>query len=313
MEIPVYLFTGFLESGKTTFIKTALFDENFTEGEKTLLIVCEEGLEEFDELKIKKANAAMVKIESKEQCTPAYFKALEEKYKPKRVMMEYNGTWKVPEIQQMVPENWLIYQIVDLADARTLESYMANMGPIILDQLINADLIILNRADEKTMESLRARNLRAINPRATIFFDKPDGSAEEYGGEIPVPYDMDAPVIEIKDEDFGIWYVDAMNDPQKYEGKTVRFKGMYFKPKGVQKGYFVPGRFGMVCCAEDITFLGFLCTSPEAGKYHNEDWLIVTAEIKCETMPQYRGEGPVLYAKSLEAAQKPKDEVVTFS
>ena len=50
MEIPVYLFTGFLESGKTSFIRDLLNDPNFAEGERTLLFLCEEGEEELDKV-----------------------------------------------------------------------------------------------------------------------------------------------------------------------------------------------------------------------------------------------------------------------
>ena len=49
MEIPVYLFTGFLDSGKTKFIQETLEDVNFNNGEKILLVVCEEGEEEYNE------------------------------------------------------------------------------------------------------------------------------------------------------------------------------------------------------------------------------------------------------------------------
>ena len=46
-QIPVYLFTGFLEGGKTKFIQETLEDGRFNKGEPTLLLVCEEGIEEY--------------------------------------------------------------------------------------------------------------------------------------------------------------------------------------------------------------------------------------------------------------------------
>lgn len=47
-EIPVYLFVGFLESGKTKFIQETFEDPNFDSGDKTLLLICEEGEEEYN-------------------------------------------------------------------------------------------------------------------------------------------------------------------------------------------------------------------------------------------------------------------------
>ena len=46
MEIPVFIINGFLESGKTSFIKDTLASEDFNDGESSLVIVCEEGGEE---------------------------------------------------------------------------------------------------------------------------------------------------------------------------------------------------------------------------------------------------------------------------
>ena len=76
-----------------------------------------------------------------------------------------------------------------------------------------------------------------------------------------LPFDTDAPVIDIADEDFGLWYLDAMDNLDKYMGKTVRFKGYVCQTPRVPKGCFVPGRFGMTCCAEDISFIGFICAA----------------------------------------------------
>ena len=60
MEIPVYLFTGFLDSGKTSFIRETVEDDQFSTGEKTLLIACEEGEVEYDETVLNKYNISSV-------------------------------------------------------------------------------------------------------------------------------------------------------------------------------------------------------------------------------------------------------------
>ncbi|MBR0277836.1 MAG: hypothetical protein IJQ50_05200, partial [Clostridia bacterium] len=66
MEIPVYLFNGFLESGKTTFIQGTLEDERFDDDGATLLLVCEEGLEEYDSDRFKVKKVFIENIESED-------------------------------------------------------------------------------------------------------------------------------------------------------------------------------------------------------------------------------------------------------
>ena len=104
-----------------------------------------------------------------------------------------------------------------------------------------------------------------------------------------------------------------MDNLDKYMGKTVRFKGYVCQTPRVPKGCFVPGRFGMVCCADDVTFLGFLCRYPDRDQLHNRDWVKVTASITVEELPQYRGPGPVLHAITVEPAEKAKEDIVYFN
>ena len=72
-----------------------------------------------------------------------------------------------------------------------------------------------------------------------------------------LPFDIDAPVIDITDDDFGTWYVDAMNDPAKYDGKTVKVKVQLHRRPTDADNRFIAGRFAMVCCADDISFIAF--------------------------------------------------------
>lgn len=312
MEVPVYAFAGFLESGKTSFLRDTLADPNFTQDERTLVVLCEEGEEEISEEVLHKNNAVLVVLEDKEELNPPHLMALTAQYQPDRIMLEWNGMWPIAEMGTRLPKSWDVYQIITTVNAQTFELYAANMGGQMLDHIANADLVVLNRATEETKAALRERNLRTMNPRGTFFFENVDGSAEDYMDDSEPPFDLDAPIIEISNEDYGIWYMDAMNTPERYAGKTVKITGMVYKSKDFAEDMFVPGRFAMVCCAEDITFVGFICHSPEAPKYQQEDWVTVTAEVKTEYYPQFRGDGPVLYAKKIERAQKPEPEVATF-
>ena len=311
--IPVYVFTGFLESGKTQFIKEILADPGFTENERTALLLCEEGLEEYDEREMLRLGTAIVPIESPDRLTPNILKRVEQKYDPDRILVEYNGMWKLDDLIAAFPARWELYQIVTTVDASTFELYSANMGPMMFEHITTADLVVFNRCTDALKEMLYQKNIRAMNPRATIYLDDVDGNSEDYNRNMPLPFDVDADVIDIAPEDYGLWYIDAMGDPGKYDGKTVRFLGQAYVGRDVPAGSFVPGRFGMVCCAEDISFLGFICRYDGAKDLKQRDWVCVTASITVEALPQYRGEGPVLHAIEVVPADKPAEDLVYFN
>lgn len=311
--IPVYVFTGFLESGKTRFIREILQDPDFTENERSLLLQCEEGVEVLDEDELRRCNTVAVPIEDPREINPAPFKMLEQRFEPDRILIEYNGMWKLDDLIAAFPARWELYQIVCTVDAATFELYSNNLGPMMFEHLTQADLIVFNRCTDALKDMLYRKNIRAMNPRATIFLDDVNGKSEDYARNLPLPFDIDAPVIDIADADYGLWYVDAMGDPGKYDGKTVRFTGMVYNGADVPAGMFVPGRFGMVCCADDVTFLGFLCRFRDAAALTQKDWVRVTASITVEALPQYRGEGPVLHAIEVVPAAQPAEELVYFS
>lgn len=311
--IPVYVFTGFLESGKTRFIREILQDPDFTEGEKSLLLQCEEGVEALTEDELRRCNTLAVPIETEQEINPAPLKLLENQFQPDRILIEYNGMWKLDDLIAAFPARWELYQIVCTVDASTFALYSGNLGPMMFEHLTQADLIVFNRCTDALKEMLYQKNIRAMNPRATIFLDDANGKSEDYARNMPLPFDITADVIDIAPADYGLWYVDAMGDPAKYDGKTVRFTGMVYRGGDVPSGMFVPGRFGMVCCADDVTFLGFLCHYRDADALTVRDWVRVTASVTVEALPQYRGEGPVLHATAVEPTEKPQEELVYFS
>lgn len=311
--IPVYVFTGFLESGKTRFIREILSDPNFDEGERTVLLLCEQGIEEMDEDEMKRHHTTVVPVESPDWLTPNRLKRIEQSYEPDRIMIEYNGMWKLDDLTAVFPARWELYQIVTTVDASTFELYSNNMGPMMFEHITTADLVVFNRCTDALKEMLYEKNIRAMNPRAAIFLDGVDGSSEDYARNMPLPFDIEADVIDIAPADYGLWYIDAMGDPAKYDGKTVRFLAQSYVGRDVPAGSFVPGRFGMVCCAEDISFLGFICRWPGARDLKQREWVRVTASITVEALPQYRGEGPVLHATEVIAAEPAEEELVYFS
>jgi len=310
MDIPVYIIAGFLESGKTTFIKNTLEDPNFNSGEKTLLICCEEGMEEYDVAAMEKKNIFIVNVEEEIDLSPSFLKKCQNDYKPRRVMIEFNGTWKMSGfIERGMPRDWELAQMITMVDAGTFEVYMSNMRQMMAEQINFTELVIFNRCTKDTKRNTFRKAVRALNRKAQVMFESEDGN-DGFDDEIDLPYDLKADVIEIEDDDYGIFYLDALDQPKKYEGKTVRFTAMVYKGKDIPKGYFVPGRFAMTCCADDIGFVGMLATGSVADNFKVRDWVKVTAVVKVEFHREYEGDGPVLYVKDMAHTAKPKEHLI---
>lgn len=313
MEIPVYLFTGFMDSGKSSLIRETLIDGDFSENGNTLLILCEDGEVEFDENELLKANTKLAMIEEESEFTTEALQELSRKYHPDQVFIEYNGTWKMSTFLEMEhPEGWVLVQSLATVDASTFEMYLANMRAMILEQLFEADVVIINRCTEDTPKAKFRRAIKVINRKAQIAYEREDGTIDENDME-ELPYDLNQDVIEISDIDYGIWYMDALDDPRKYEGKKVRFLALVYRPDKMKKGVMIPGRFAMTCCVDDITFVGFKCKYANAASIPHRSWITVTAEMKTEFALEYKGKGPVLYALDVQPAEKPADELIYFS
>ena len=234
------------------------------------------------------------------------------KYKPTQVIVEYNCMWGLDYLRDMyMPKGWFVAQVITTVDATTFDVYLKNMKSIFMEMAKDSDLIIFNRSTEDTPAATYKRNMRAVNPKAQVVFEKEDGSQLEFEEELP--FDINADVIEISDVDYGIWYIDAMDHPEKYAGKTLQYKGMVYKNPRLPKGYFVPGRMAMTCCADDTAFIGFLCKSSHAEELKNKQWVTITAKAYVEKRAEYSGEdGVVLRATHITSAEKPEEELVYF-
>ena len=301
--MPVFLINGFLEAGKTQFLEFTMDQEYFQTEGKTLLIVCEEGDTEYDEKKLKKHQTAVVYVDELSKLTPAYLNELEVIYRPERVLLEWNGMWNQDELT--LPDDWNIYQQITIIDGSTFDLY------ILGAMLRNSELVIVNRCDGIADEKLTSyrRTIRAMSRESEIVLEDKNGEIEQATLEEDLPYDINADVIQIKPEDYGIWYIDCMDQPERYKGKTVEFTAMVLKSPKFPKGQFVPGRMAMTCCEADMTFLGFMCKWKDAEKYKTKEWVKVRAKVGVEYQRDYHGEGPVLYAENVEKAAEIKDIV----
>ena len=308
-DIPVYLVAGFLDAGKTNFINGILEDGFAREG-KTLLICCEEGEEEYSAKALRGVD--VVTVEDLEALTPDACRVWEKQFRPVQVLIEYNGMWPfAPLFQTVFPPNWILYQIMTFVYAPTFDMYAKNMGQLMMEKITNADMIVFNRCTPELRDALRKRNLRMANRRAEIWLENEDGSSESYLTGNERPFDLSQDVVEIPDEDYGVWYVDVMDNPESYAGKVMKMKLMMCHSKRLP-GTHCPGRFAMVCCANDVQFLGLVAKGDHLEQYKDRDWVEVKAKMAVGTHQAYKGEGPIMQILSIAPCQKPAEEVVTF-
>lgn len=307
---PVYVINGFLESGKTEFICYTLGQPYFQIKGRTLLIICEEGEIEYDEMLLKRSRTDMEVIDEEEAFNTSHLIELEKKHKPERIIIEYNGMWNFKNMK--LPFHWTIEQQITTIDASTFPMYFTNMRSLLAEMLRKSEMIIFNRCDDVEDLSVYKRNVKAINQQAEIIFEDSEGEVNQIFEE-DLPYNLNDPVIALDNEGYGIWYIDSLDNLERYVGKTVQFTAMVLRPKEFPKDYFVPGRMAMTCCADDMAFLGFACEYEKSDKLSDKQWVKVTAKVAKEYFADYGGEGPVLKAVSVEQTKAPKEEVISFT
>lgn len=312
MDIPVYLFTGFLESGKTRFIQETLEDERFNSGERTLLILCEEGIEEYEPSKFSGKNVFIKTIDEKEELSTEALEAWLKETRSIRVIIEYNGMWPMDLLYNAMPKKWTVYQEMMFADCNTFIGYNTNMRSLVYDKLKTAELVIFNRTTDSTDKLALHKIVRGVSRNNAIIYEYMDGSTEQDIIEDPLPFDIDADVIEIQDTDYALWYRDMMEELQKYHGKVIKFKGVVARDKKMDPKSFIIGRHVMTCCADDIQYAGLIVECEKDCCLKLSDWVNLTCRIAVEKHKAYRGVGPVLHAIEYALTSKPEEEVVTF-
>lgn len=311
MPIPVYAFTGFLDAGKTKFIQETLCDTRFNAGERSLLLLCEEGEEEFDITPYPHKNV-FLEVVDQETVTTAELDKLIRKHRAERVILELNGMLPVGDFYEKMPEDWQVAQEVMFADANNILTYNANMRSLVVDKLMGCEMVVFNRLPDH-MDIMPLHKLaRAVNRRVGILYEYLNGKTQFDDIQDPLPFDINAPIIEVGDDDYALWYRDMNDEPKKYKDKTVRFKAQVARLRKEKDGFFAPGRFVMTCCIDDIEFMGIPCKYEAAATLKVKTWVTVTAKITVRFHSLYRGIGPILEAISVQPAEPAQQEVATF-
>ena len=314
MEIPVYLFTGFLEAGKTTIIQDSLSDSSFNCGERWLVILCEEGEVELDLTKMAHGaeKVTVVTFDEEQLLTADRLSAAQKRAKAERVIIEYNGMWNIQTIYDNLPDGWYIGEELCLIDSTTAIAYNANMRQQMYDKLQSPAMVIFNRVGKDADITPFHKLVRGANRRAQIGYEYTDGSFVPDQIEDPLPFDINAPVVTIADTDYAIWYSNMAENTDRYDGKTVRFLGVIARDPAMKSDTFAVGREIMTCCAADTAYRPIIAKYAKASAWKSGSWVLVTGKIKIEECPYYSGTGPVLSVTDVEKASEPAETVTTF-
>lgn len=309
-QVPVYLFTGFLESGKTTFINESMAEPEFTAGERNLCILCEEGETEpdfTDNIEI-----SIEYIEDEDSVSKQYFTMLNEKYKPEKILIEYNGMWNLENLYKNLPDNWIICQEMTFADSGSFPVYNMNMRNLVYDKLRFTDMVIFNRFEETYDVMEFHKIVRTANRNAQIIYESPDGKIQVDEIEDPLPFDVEADTIDLEDRDYAYWYRDIMAEPEKYKGKTMIFSGVV-KSKGIKgEDRFVAGRPLMTCCEEDIEFAGIRCIAECGDEIRHNKWAVIRGTMHTATNKTEGITVPVVHVDKIEYKDMPKNVLAAF-
>lgn len=312
MNIPVYLITGFLEAGKTKFIQETLVGQPLETKGSTLLLLCEEGIEEYDPAAFAIPDVYCEVIEDEDDLTEELLSSLAAKHDATLVMIEYNGMWQLSSLYDNLPMDWEIFQELFICDANTIENYNRNMRSLVVDKLSSCDLVAFNRVTPEMDRMPLHKLARAVSRTVGIIYDMTDGTIVQDTIEDPLPFDINADIVRIEDRDYAYWYRDLAEDMGKYNGKKLHFKGVVLKDETVPRGTFICGRHIMTCCADDIQYSGIACKWKGSENLKSYNWVEVTGKISIERHKVYEGPGPVLKVTSVVPAAAPEQQVATF-
>lgn len=309
--LPVYVISGLLESGKTTFIKNTIASDDFYKKGKTLVLACEQGEVEYDSSFLKQYNTLVHYFDSQEEFTVLKLQELVVNLNPSRVVIELNGMWDLKKIE--FPVFFKVYQFINFINFETFPVYFANMRQLFLDYVKQSDVVVFIKA-KGNLEALKPYSsaFKLTNSSAQFMEMDEEGRLQD-AFEAELPYNIDDEIIKIQDEDYGIWYIDTFDHKERYEGKTVEFNAMVVLSKTLPKNTFVAGRLAMTCCSNDIQLYGHLCIDNAPFKLKDRTWVHIIAKMKYEYSQQYQEEETILYPISIEKIKEIKNAILDLT
>ncbi len=309
MNKPIYVFSGFLDSGKTRAIKETLYNPRFNEGEASLIICFEQGDIEYDEKFLRITNSEVIYLDSINDLTIDKQKQIEKDYNFERIFIELNGMEDDNVLYNNgFIENWELAQTLTTIDASKFSLYLTNMRQFMYNHVINAEVVILNRADGVDKRYLR-NNLKSINQYIELIFEDKDGNVTNKIEDELFDLSKD---LDISDIDYGLWFMDAIDNPEKYDHKNITIKAKYAGEIREYDNVLIMGRKAMVCCANDITDIALPCIGMHAKDIDKNSYYKISGQARCIE----NEEGMKVCAinvKNFEKAEAPKDELVNFN
>ena len=306
---PVYFFSGMLDSGKTRAIKTTLYDERFNEpGEFNLIISMEQGDEEYDKKFLKYTNSAVEYIDYKD-LTREKMQQLEDEYDPSRIIIEFNGMQNEEEFFRngFIPE-WEMAQTLTTIDGSSFRLMVANLRQFMFYHIKYAEVVIINRFSSEDLVYLR-NNIKGMNQRVEIIFEDENGNVTNKINESL--FDTSKP-LDISDIDYGLWYMDAVDNPDKYEGCQIELNSYYIEKVKEYENVGIFGRRAMVCCAEDVQPIAFTVIDIDPDKLEKNKYYHIKGTVKC--LDDERGyKTCVVYASEIAPQEEPADPMVYFN
>lgn len=309
METEVYVFAGFLDSGKTTALQGSLMRGEKTEQGKALIICTEEGDEEYNKEELRQLGVLVETVDDEEDMTTDYLETLADTYNPDKVYIEFNGMWNLKNFLELqLPDGWFIVNVFSLVDASTYDMYLKNMRQTIMEPLRLSDVILFNRCGEDFKKGEVRRSLKILNGRAEVFFAGLDGAIDNGIDEFVIPDENN--VIQVSDDIFCSWFVDCLENTDKYYGKTVHFLGMATRGKELSESQFYIGRYTAICCAADAQFIGFLAEYPDDPPVDGE-WAEIEAVMERGVIDG-KHQIILLKVKSLKIVDEPEDPFLYY-
>ncbi len=283
IETAVFVFAGFLDSGKTTALQGSLIKTRTSDSENAVILCTEEGEEEYHRDVLKLLGIYVEYIEDEDELTKDKLTQIEERYKPESVYIEFNGMWDLKSfLMQPLPDGWDIANVFSLVDASTYGLFLKNMRKEIMNPLSVSDVILLNRCDDDFKKGDVRRALKILNPRAEVFFTRMDGSIDPGIDELRLEGKDD--VLDIDDTVFCPWFVDTVEHADKYYNRKVRLTGQVTRSRELPEDRFYIGRYAAICCPEDAQFIGFVAEYkgivPSNGEWIEADATIQKGEIE---------------------------------
>ena len=314
--IPVYIVAGLLDSGKTSFIQNTLMEQEWIRQDNTLMILCEEGEISLPPAYLKDRKINLVPVEALEALTLPFMEEMTARLHPAQIIIEFNGMWDLKAfLQQDFPGSWGLAGIYSVANGSELDLVMNNMRNLFMNQHTESDLIVVNRCDQNTERGRFRKAIKLQNNAAQIIFESVGGEIIEFGEE-DLPYDISSGSFTVDDLDYGTFFADASENPERYEGKEISFLCQARRSLGMPKDQFIPGRKLMACCAADVQFYGFPCRSNDISRIKGGDWYRIRVLFKTEKKKNPRTglfeKVPLLQLLSMEEAAEPENEVVVL-